>query len=42
VAALQTLAHGGAVHAVASGQVPGGGLLAAVFCLPLAKRGKRP
>jgi hypothetical protein len=42
VAAGGALAHGGTVHAVGSGQVPGGGPLAAVFRLPLAKRGKRP
>ena len=31
LAAIQTLLHGGAVFAVAPGEVPGGGLLAAVF-----------
>ena len=42
VAALHTLRHGGTVYAVEPGQVPEGDLIAAVFCLPLAKRGKRP
>jgi hypothetical protein len=42
LAAAGVLGHGGSVYAVASGQVPGGGPLAAVFCLPLPKRGKRP
>ena len=41
-AAMQTLLHGRTVYAVAPEQVPNGGALAATFCLPLAKHGKRP
>jgi hypothetical protein len=40
--AVYTLLHGRTVYAVDPEQVPGGGPLAAVFCLPLVKRGKRP
>jgi len=42
LATLDTLKHGGTAYAVEQEQVPEGGLIAAVFCLPLAKRGKRP
>jgi hypothetical protein len=41
-AAAHTLAHAGTVYAVPPEQVPGGADVAAVFCLPLAKHGKRP
>jgi hypothetical protein len=40
-AAIHTLLHGKTVYAVAPEQVPDGGPLAATFCLPLAKHGKR-
>lgn len=42
LAVVHTLLHGRIVHAVAAEKVPEGGLVAAMFCLPLAKRGKRP
>jgi hypothetical protein len=42
LAAVSTLAHGQTVYAVEPGQVPDGGLVAAVFHLPLPKHGKRP
>jgi hypothetical protein len=42
LAAVHTLLHGKTVYAVEPGQVPDGAPLAAIFCLPLAKRGKRP
>lgn len=42
LAAACTLAHGHTVYAVPAAQVPGGKELAAIFCLPLPKRGKRP
>jgi hypothetical protein len=42
LAAVHTLRHGGTVYAVGPEQVPGGGPLAAVFWLPLARRWKRP
>jgi hypothetical protein len=38
--ALHTLAHGGTVYVVPPSDVPGGGVAACVFWLPLAKRGK--
>jgi hypothetical protein len=41
-AAAHTLRHGGTVYAVEPRQVPSGTDLAAVFCLPLPKHGKRP
>ena len=42
LAAADTLAHGRTVYAVEPGQVPGGTDVAAVFCHPLPKHGKRP
>lgn len=42
LAAACTLAHGHTVFAVPPGQVPGGKEVAAIFCLPLPKHGKRP
>jgi hypothetical protein len=42
VAAVGAVRHDRTVHALEPEQVPGGVALAAVFCLPLAKRGKRP
>jgi hypothetical protein len=42
LAAIHTLRHGRTVYAVGPEQVPEGAPLAAIFCLPLAKRGKRP
>lgn len=41
-AAVHVLRHGGTVYAPEPEQVPGGGLMVAVFRLPLAKHGKRP
>jgi hypothetical protein len=41
-AAAQTLAHGGTVYAVEPEQVPSNTNVAATFCLPLPKHGKRP
>jgi hypothetical protein len=41
LAATHTLRHGGCVYAVEPEKMPDTGLLAAVYCLPLAKRGKR-
>jgi hypothetical protein len=40
VAAVHTLLHGGTVYAVPPGEVPGGGLLAGIYWVPLAKRGR--
>jgi hypothetical protein len=40
LAAVHTLRHGQTVFAVEPGEVPEGGLAAAVFCLPLPKRGR--
>jgi hypothetical protein len=42
LAAAHTLRHGRTVYAVESEQVPSGTDVAAIFCLPLAKHGKRP
>jgi len=42
LAAAHTLMHGRTVYAVAPEQVPSGTDVAAIFCLPLAKHGKRP
>jgi hypothetical protein len=42
LAAVSTLAHGRTVYAVEPEHVPDGGLIAAVFHLPLPKHGKRP
>jgi hypothetical protein len=42
VAAVHTLRHGNMVYALEPDDMPGGSLLAAIFCLPLPKRGKRP
>ena len=42
LAAAHTLAHGRTVYAVVSRQVPSDAEVAAIFCLPLAKHGKRP
>jgi hypothetical protein len=41
-AAAQTLKHGRTVYAVEPRQVPSGADVAAIFCLPLPKHGKRP
>ncbi len=41
-AAAHTLTHGRTVYAVEPGQVPSKTEVAAIFCLPLAKHGKRP
>jgi hypothetical protein len=42
LAAAHTLAHGRTVYAVEPEQVPSGTDVAAIFCLPLPKHGKRP
>ena len=42
LAAAHTLAHGRTVYAVEPEQVPSGTDVAAIFCLPLSKHGKRP
>lgn len=42
LAIVHTLRHGRPVHSLDAKQMPAGTLLAAVSCLPLAKRGKRP
>jgi hypothetical protein len=42
LAAAHTLAHGRTVYAVEPKHVPSGTDLAAIFCLPLPKHGKRP
>jgi hypothetical protein len=42
LAAAQTLRHGRTVYAVEPEQVPSHTAVAALFCLPLAKHGKRP
>ena len=42
LAAAHTLLHGRTVYALEPREMPDGALSAAVFCLPLAKRGKRP
>jgi hypothetical protein len=42
LAAADTLAHDRTVYAVAPEQVPSGTDVAAIFCLPLPKHGKRP
>jgi hypothetical protein len=42
LAAACTLAHGRTVYAVEPEQVPSKTDMAAIFCLPLAKHGKRP
>jgi hypothetical protein len=42
LAAVHNLLHGRTVYAVDPEQVPDDAPLAAIFCLPLAKRGKRP
>jgi hypothetical protein len=42
LAAAHTLAHGRTVYAVEPEQVPSDTDVAAIFCLPLPKRGKRP
>jgi hypothetical protein len=42
LAVTHTLLHGRSVYAVEPEKMPDAGLLAAVYCLPLAKRGKRP
>jgi hypothetical protein len=34
--------HGKTVYALEPREIPNDALLAAVFCLPLAERGKRP
>ncbi len=41
-AAAYTLRHGGTVYAVEPRQVPSGTEMAAIFCLPLPRHGKRP
>jgi hypothetical protein len=41
-AAAHTLAHGRTVYAVEPNEVPGGADVAAIFCLPLPRHGKRP
>ncbi len=41
-AAAHTLVHGRTVYAVEPDQVPSGTNVAAIFCLPLPKHGKRP
>lgn len=40
LAAINTLAHGGTVYVVPPRTVPGGGVTAGIFWLPLAKKGK--
>jgi hypothetical protein len=42
LAAAHTLAHGRTVYAVGPDQVPSSTHVAAIFCLPLPKHGKRP
>lgn len=42
LAAAHTLAHGRTVYAVESQQLPSGTDVAAIFCHPLPKHGKRP
>jgi hypothetical protein len=42
LAAIHTLRHGNTVYALPPDGVPGGGPLAAIYHLPLPKRGKRP
>lgn len=42
LAIVHTLRHGRTVHVLDAEQMPAGTLVAAVFCLPLAKRGRRP
>ncbi len=42
LAAFHTLTHGKTVYVLDQAQMPEGADLAATFCLPLAKRGKRP
>jgi len=42
LAAAHTLAHGRTVYAVQPEQLPSGTDVAAIFCLPLPKHGKRP
>jgi len=41
LAVAHTLAHGGAVYAVAPKELPGGTDVAAIFCHPLPRHGKR-
>ena len=41
-AAAHTLRHGNTAYALPPGEVPGGGLLAAIYHLPLHKKGKSP
>jgi hypothetical protein len=42
LAAAHTLAHGRTVYAVEPERVPSNTEVAAIFCLPLPKHGKRP
>jgi hypothetical protein len=42
LAVVYALRHGRLVHALPPGDMPEGSTAAAVFPLPLAKRGKRP
>jgi hypothetical protein len=42
LAVADTLRHDGTVYVLPAGEVPGGATVAAIRCLPLAKRGKRP